>query len=134
MEFQTGENEKFLDGLECEVPVPNYENVAWSETKTSSIKTVFGKTTSFNPINGNTSFTVNFDPRETTKYSYVLSFSELVVLFETTFIGRNNGGKYNFTGMLIIRFPINCDFIMMLLSFGLPVVWRRIRSHCHEPL
>ena len=109
VEFQTGEMEKLLDGLECDVPVPNYENDAWSETKTSSIKTVFGETTSFNPINGNTSFTVNFDPRKTTKYGYALTFSELAVPFAATFVGGKHGSKHNFTGMLIIRVPINCD-------------------------
>ena len=108
-EFETGEVERLLDGLECEVPVPNYENDAWSETKTNPIKTVFGKTSSFNPLNGNTSFTINFDPWETTKYGYVLTFSELSVPFEATFIGGNYGGKYSFTGILKIRVPINCD-------------------------
>ena len=109
MEFITGEKEKFLDGLECEVPVPNYENDAWSETETNSIKTVFGETTSFNPINGKIPFTIKFNPWETTKYGYVLTFSELAVPFEATFIEGKYGGKYNVTGILIIRVPINCD-------------------------
>ena len=109
VEFTTEEMEKFLDGIECEVSVPNYENDAWSETETNLIKTGFGETTSFNPINGNISFTINFDPWETTKYGYVLTFSELSVPFEATFIGGNYGGKYSFNGILKIRVPINCD-------------------------
>ena len=108
-EFQTGEMENLLEGLECEVPVPNYENDAWSETETSTIKTVFGETTSFNPTNGNVPFTLNFDPWKTTRYDYVLTFSELIVPFEAIFIGKNYGGEYNFTGILKIRVPINCD-------------------------
>ena len=108
-EFNMEEMGKFLDGLECEVPVPEFENNTWNETETNSIKTIFGKTTSFNPINGNTSFTINFDPWETTKYTYVITFSELTVPFEVTFIGANYGGKYNFSGILKIRVPINCD-------------------------
>ena len=109
MEFNTSEMGNILDGLECDIPVPIYENDAWSETKTNSIKTVFGKTTSFNPINGNISFTLNFDPRETTKYGYILTFSELTVPFEAIFIGNNYGAENNFSGILTIRVPINCD-------------------------
>ena len=101
--------EILLDGLECEVPVPNYENEVWSETKNNSIKTIFGELTSFNPTNDNISFTINFDPWITTKYSYILTFSELSVPFEATFIGENYGGEYNYSGVLKIRFPINCD-------------------------
>ena len=108
-EFNMEEMGKFLDGLECEVPVPDFENNTWSETETNSIKTIFGKTTSFNPINGNTSFTINFDPWVTTKYSYILTFSELSVPFEATFIGENYGNKYNVSGILMIRVPISCD-------------------------
>ncbi|MCH5243101.1 MAG: hypothetical protein J1F67_11920 [Muribaculaceae bacterium] len=108
-EFQTGEMENLLEGLECEVPVPNYENDAWSKTETNIIKTVFGETTSFNPINGNVPFTLNFDPWKTTRYYYVLTFSELVVPFEAILIGENYGGEYNVTGILKIRVPINCD-------------------------
>lgn len=107
--FKTGEIENLLDGLECEVPVPNYENDAWSEIKNKSIKTIFGEITSFNPANDNISFTINFDPWVTTKYSYVLTFSELSVPFEATFIGENYGDKYNFSGILMIRVPISCD-------------------------
>lgn len=109
VEFTSSDMEINLDGLEFEVPVPNFENDAWSETETNSIKTVFGKTTSFNPINGNLSFTINFDPCETTRYGYILTFNELAVPFEATFIGKNYGVKYNFTGILIIRVPINCN-------------------------
>ena len=108
-EFRMGEEGNFLAGLECEIPIPNYENDLWSETETNLIETIFGETTSFNPINGNISFIINFDPWETTKYGYVLTFSELVVPFEATFIGRNYGGKYNSIGTLKIRVPINCD-------------------------
>ena len=107
--FSMGEMGKFLDGLECEVPVPNYENETWSETQTNILKTVFGETTSFNPINGNISFTINADPWETTKYGYVITFSELTVPFEAIFIGNNYGTEYNCTGILTIRIPINCD-------------------------
>ena len=109
LEYKTGEKENLLDGLECEIPVPNYANDVWSETETNSIKTVFGETTSFNPINGKIPFTINFNPWETTKYGYVLTFSELAVPFEATFIEGKYGGKYNVTGILIIRVPINCD-------------------------
>ena len=109
LEFKTGEMENLLEGLECEVPVPNYENDAWSETTTNTIKTVFGETTSFNPINGNVPFSLNFDPWKTTRYDYVLTFSELIVPFEAKFIGENYGEEHNFTGILKIRVPINCD-------------------------
>ena len=108
-EFQTGEMENLLEGLECEVQVPNYENDAWSETETNTIKTVFGETTSFNPTNGNIPFTINFDPWKNTKYGYVLTFSELTVPFDATFSGENYGDKYNFTGILKISVPINCE-------------------------
>ena len=101
--------ENNLEGLEYVVPIPKYENDAWSETETNTIETVFGETTSFNPINGNHSFTINADPWETKKYGYILTFSELTVPFEAIFIGENYGDKYNFTGILIIRVPINCD-------------------------
>ena len=109
VEFKTGEMENLLEGLECKVPVPNYENDAWTEKETNIIKTVFGETTSFNPTNGNVQFTLNFDPWITTRYDYVLTFSELIVPFEAIFIGENHGGKYNFTGILKIMVPINCD-------------------------
>ena len=109
LEFKTGEMENLLEALEFEVPVPNYENDIWSETKNNSIKTIFGETTSFNPTNNNISFTINFDPWVTTKYSYILTFSELSVPFEATFIGENYGDKYNFSGILMIRVPISCD-------------------------
>ena len=112
VEFKTGEMENFLEGLECEIPVPYYEMDAWSETETNSIKTVFGKTTSFNPINGNISFTINFDPWETIKYGYVLTFSELTVPFEAFFRGNNYGVEYSCTGILTIRIPINFDIII----------------------
>ena len=108
-EFQTGEMETSLDGLKCEVPVPSYKNDAWSETETNTIETVFGETTPFNPTNGNVPFTQYFDPWETTRYDYVLTFSELVVPFEAIFIGENYGDEHNFTGILKIRVPINCD-------------------------
>ena len=81
LEFGMGETDKILDGLECEVPVPKYENDTWSESQTITFKTVFGETTSFNPLNGNISFTINADPWETTKYGYILTFSELTVPF-----------------------------------------------------
>ena len=109
VEFKTGEMERLLDGLECEIPVPNYENNGWSETETNTIKIVFGETTSFNPINGNISFTIKFDPWKTTKYDYILTFSELILPFEAIFIGENYGGEYSFTGILKVRVPINCD-------------------------
>ena len=109
LEFKSGEMEPSLDGLECEVPVPNYENDAWSETETNTIKTVFGETTSFNPTNGNVPFNLSLDPWKTTRYDYVLTFSELIIPFEAIFIGENYGGEYNFTGILKIRVPINCD-------------------------
>ena len=109
VEFKTGEMETSLDGLECEVPVPSYKNDAWSETETNTIETIFGETTPFNPTNRNVPFTLNFDPWKTTRYDYVLTFSELVVPFEAIFIGENYGGEYSFTGILKIRVPINCD-------------------------
>ena len=108
-EFQIGEMENLLEGLECEIPVPNYENDAWSETDTNTIKTDFGETTSFNPINGNVPFNLNFDPWKTTRYDYVLTFSELIIPFEAIFKGENYGGEYSFTGILKIRVPIICD-------------------------
>ena len=108
-EFQTGEMENLLEGLECEVPVPNYENDVWSEKETNTIKTVFGETTSFNPTNGNVPYTLNFDPWKTTSYDYALTFSELIVPFDAIFIGENYGDEHNFTGILKIRVPINCD-------------------------
>ena len=100
---------KVLDGLECEVPVPNYENDGWSESRTFTIKTVFGETTSFNPFNGNISFTINADPLATTKYGYKLKFSELTVPFEAIFIGSNYRGEFNFTGILKIKVPVDCE-------------------------
>ena len=109
LEFRMGEAENHLDGLEYEVPVPSYENDTWSESQTNMLKTVFGKTTSFNPLNGNISFTINADPWETTKYVYVITFSELTVPFEAIFIGNNYGVEYDFTGILTISVPINCD-------------------------
>ena len=109
LEFKTGEMENLLEGLECEVPVPNYENNDWRETETNTIKTIFGETTSFNPTNGNISFTISFDPWKTTRYDYVLTLSELIIPFEAIFIGKNYGGEYSFTGLLKIRVPINCD-------------------------
>ena len=109
LEFQTGEMENLLEGLKCEVPVPSYKNDAWSETETNTIETVFGETTPFNPTNGNVPFTISFDPWKTTRYDYVLTFSELIVPFEAIFIGKNYGGEYSFTGILKIKVPINCD-------------------------
>ena len=109
VEFKTEEKENFLDGLECEVPVPRYENDTWSESQTISMPTIFGKTTSFNPLNGNISFTINADPWETTKYGFIITFSELTVPFEAIFFGCNYGCEYTFTGILKIRVPINCD-------------------------
>ncbi|MCH5237463.1 MAG: hypothetical protein J1E95_06660 [Muribaculaceae bacterium] len=104
-----GEIDNFLDGLECEVPVPDYENDAWSETQTKPLKTVFGETTSFNPFNGNVSFTINADPWETIKYSFILTFSELTVPFKAIFIGSNYGVEYSCSGILTIKVPINCE-------------------------
>ena len=109
LEFKTSEMENLFEGLECEVPVPNYKNDIWTETENSTIKTVFGEKTSFNPTNGNVPFTLNFDPWKATRYNYVLTFSELIVPFEAIFIGENYGGEYSFTGILKIRVPINCD-------------------------
>lgn len=112
LDFIMEEGENNLDGLECEVPVPNFENDSWSETQTITLKTVFGKTTLFNPFNGNISYTINADPWETTKYSFILTFSELTVPFEATFIGLNYGSEFKFTGILKIRVPSNCDIII----------------------
>ena len=108
-ELRMGVAESNIDGLECEVPLPCYENDTWSESQTISIPTVFGKATTFNPLNGNISFTLNADSWITTKYSYVLTFSELTVPFEAIFIGNNYGTEYSCTGILTIRIPINCD-------------------------
>ena len=109
VELIMGEKEIKLDGLECEVPVPSYENGTWSESQTISTPTIFGQTISFNPLNGNDSFTINADPWETTKYGYILTFSELTVPFEAILIGNNYGEEYSCSGILTIRVPINCD-------------------------
>ena len=109
LEFRMVESENHLDGLECEIPVPIYENDTWTESQTITFKTVIGETISFNPLNGNYSFTINADPWETRKYGYILTFSELTVPFEAIFRGNNYGGEYNCSGVLTIRIPINFD-------------------------
>ena len=110
LEFNLGKLENILVGLECEVPVPCYENETWSESEMIIVKTSFGETpTFFNPFNGNISFTIETKPWETLRYSYVLNYSELTVPFEAIFIGNNYGVEYNFSGLLNIRVPINCD-------------------------
>ena len=57
----------------------------------------------------NISFIINADPWETTKYGYVITFSELTVPFEAIFKGNNYGTEFNVSGILTIRVPINCD-------------------------
>ena len=109
VEFSMEEMGKILDGLECVVPVPIYENDTWIESQTIKVNTVLGETTSFNPLNGNISFTINGEPWETTKYSYILTFSELTVPYEAIFRESNYGSEYSFIGFLKIRTPINCD-------------------------
>lgn len=107
MEFSMEEMGNFLDGLECEVPVPKYENDSWSEIQTITVKSSFGTIWNFNPYNGNFSFTINADSWKTTKYGYTLTFSELTIPFEAIFVGSNYGWEYSCKGILKIRTPIN---------------------------
>ena len=109
LEFKIAESENPLDGVKCEVTVPSYENDTWSGSQTISMPTVFGEVTSFNPLNGNISFTINADPWKTTTYGYILTFSELTVPFEAIFRGNNYGVEYSCIGILTIRIPIKCD-------------------------
>ena len=109
LEFIMEDLENNLEGLECDVRVPKYENDFWSATQTITLKTVFGETTSFNPLNGNVSITINADPWDTRKYSYIITFSELTVPYKAIFKGENYGGKYNYSGNLKIKVPVSCD-------------------------
>ena len=63
--------------------------------------------------------------------SYILRVGKTANQFFSFY--RNRTDSLDYTNEETRRIALN-EFIMMLLSFGLPVVWRRIRSHCHEPL
>ena len=112
LEFNIREMETILDGFECEVPVPILENNIWSQSDTVPMKITFGKIMNFNPFNGNISFTIDADPWNTLRYSYILTFSELTVPFKAVFVGANYGNEYKYSGSLTIRVPINCDIKM----------------------
>ena len=109
VEFSLSDSDYGLDGLEYEIPIPSFQNDTWSEAPTDNVKVNIGGINNFNPENGDLSFTLKVNPRETLKYSFKITLSQLTVPFVATFVGDNHGKLYKFSGELSVSVPTNFE-------------------------